>query len=183
MSRNTALKEFQMNNEILSLFTERRSIRKFTDENIELTDLKTVLEAGRWSPSGLNNQPYRFITIDNEDPRKCLLEKCTHNSNIVRGCNILIGVFLEKSAMYNAFKDHQGSGACIQNMLLALHGLGLGGVWLGEIVNQSDQVMAVLNLNPEEFEFMGMIAAGKPAQNGSSTRRDLADLMLEPLAG
>ena len=36
----------------------RRSIRVFEDESIGKEDIEGILEAGRWAPSGLNNQPY-----------------------------------------------------------------------------------------------------------------------------
>jgi nitroreductase len=37
--------------------------------------------------------------------------------------------------MFDSVKDHQTAGACIQNMLLAAHELGLCAVWLGQILN------------------------------------------------
>jgi nitroreductase len=81
--------------------------------------------------------------------------------------------------MYNATKDYQAAGACIQNMLLAIHGLGLGGVWLGEILNQETQVHGVLKTDPDQLELMAVIALGYPAQKGSSSRKSLSQLFLE----
>ncbi|MFT8153624.1 nitroreductase family protein, partial [Salmonella enterica] len=53
--------------------------------------------------------------------------------------------------MYSATKDHQSIGACMQNMLLAVHSLGLGGVWLGEILNREEQDLNVLGLDREAY--------------------------------
>ncbi len=64
-------------------------------------------------------------------------------------------------------------------MLLAAHSLGLGGVWLGEIINQENQVLDILDLNPEEYEFQAALALGHPDQKGSSTRKKLSDIMIE----
>jgi nitroreductase len=44
---------------------ERRSIRRFTDRPVSLEDLKTLMEAGRWAPTGGNRQPWEFITVQN----------------------------------------------------------------------------------------------------------------------
>ncbi|TDR89669.1 nitroreductase family protein [Enterovirga rhinocerotis] len=43
------------------IFTERWSPRSFTGEEIPAETLLTMLEAGRWSPSSYNSQPWRFV--------------------------------------------------------------------------------------------------------------------------
>jgi nitroreductase len=167
--------------DILTTIRERRSVRRYTGEAVSKEEIRKVLEAGRWAPSGLNNQPCRFLVIRDDDPRKERLEECTRYAHVVREAQVLIGVFLDREAMYHPMKDHQGAGACIQNMLLAVHALGLGGVWLGEIVNQADQVMDVLGASGERYELMAVIAVGRPAQAGSSSRKELSELLLEEL--
>ncbi|HDQ40937.1 MAG TPA: nitroreductase family protein [Desulfonatronum sp.] len=164
---------------ILQTILERRSIREFTSKPVATEDLRRILDAGRWAPSGLNNQPWRFLVLQNSDPRKEALQSCTKYSHVVRQAAALIGVFLKKSEMYHDVKDHQAAGACIQNMLLAIHGLGLGGVWLGEIINQEADVLKMLHLDSELLRLMAFIALGHPGHSGSSTRCPLADLLLE----
>lgn len=166
----------------------RRSVRKFTDQPVEIEDLRQILEAGRWAPSGLNNQPWRFLVVRAGDPRQETLAGLTKYAHIVRNAQALIAVFLHRPTMYHEGKDHQAAGACIQNMLLAIHGLGLGGVWLGEIINQEAQVLEALQLRPEEYRLMAVIALGHPAQPsvrlaGSETpaRRPLEELLVEVL--
>jgi nitroreductase len=83
--------------------------------------------------------------------------------------------------MYDVRKDHQGAGACMQNMLLAAHTLGLGGLWIGEIVNQSPQVMDVLCLDAEKLELQAVLALGYPAETGDADRLPLEKLLLEQL--
>ena len=46
---------------ILPLFTQRWSPRAFTDEPIAESALLGLLEAARWAPSSMNNQPWRFV--------------------------------------------------------------------------------------------------------------------------
>ena len=43
----------------------RRSVRKYKPKFIERNDINEILEAGRWAPSGLNNQPWKFKVITN----------------------------------------------------------------------------------------------------------------------
>lgn len=42
---------------------ERRSIREFTEQAVAPELLYKIITAGIWAPSGLNNQPWRFVTI------------------------------------------------------------------------------------------------------------------------
>jgi nitroreductase len=168
-------------NPVLDAIYNRRSIRKYTGEPVSDAEIMELIEAAIWAPSGKNNQPWRFLVVRGDDPRREGLAGCTHYARIVRDAPALIGVFLERGAMYNAMKDHQAAGSAIQNMLLAVHAKGLGAVWLGEIVNQSDQVMEVYGLDAEKHQFMALIAVGRPAQKGSSSRKPLSEFMIEEL--
>jgi nitroreductase len=51
----------QTETDVSPLFVQRWSPRAFTDEAIEEGELLRLLEAGRWAPSSMNNQPWRFI--------------------------------------------------------------------------------------------------------------------------
>jgi len=164
---------------VLAAIRERRSIRKFSDQPVAATDIRVILEAGRWAPSGLNNQPWRFLVVLPDDPRHQALAACTKYDVIVLHSGALICVFLEKSLMYHPMKDYQGAGACIQNLLLATHALGLGAVWLGEIVNQAPRVFETLGLDPEQLELMAVLALGHPATKGHSSRHELDEFLLE----
>lgn len=166
-------------NPVLNALFQRRSIRKYTDEPVPKEDIITILEAGRWAPSGLNNQPWRFMVITRDDPRHEELAGCTKYAHVVRASQACICVMLEKEAMYSEIKDHQGAGACIQNMLLATHALGLGAVWLGEIINDQPRTLSVLDKSEEQYEIQAVIALGHPDQKGSSNRKELSELMLE----
>lgn len=168
----------EMDTPVLKAIRERRSIRKFTEDAISREDILTILEAGRWAPSGLNNQPWRFLVIPAGDPRQEKLAECTKYAHVVRQSAALICITLDKERMYSEMKDHQGAGACIQNMLLAVHDLGLGAVWLGQIINDQDAALEAAGI-PDTQELQAVLAIGQPAQDGTSSRLELADLMLE----
>ncbi|MEF2231382.1 MAG: nitroreductase [Pseudodesulfovibrio sp.] len=171
----------QSDNPVIQAMLDRRSIRRYTDEPVPDEALTAILEAGRWAPSGLNNQPWRFLVVRKGDPRREGLAGCTKYARIVREAAACIAVLLEKEAMYSEMKDHQSAGACIQNMLLAVHALGLGAVWLGQIVNDQTASLSALGLNPNLYELEAVIALGHPAQKGSSDRKPLSALLLETL--
>ena len=138
----------------------RRSVRGFTDEQVSDEIVMQILEAGRWAPSGLNNQPWRFIIVRDPDT-KVAISNLTKYGPTIKNAPLLIVVFLDKDHMYHYVKDVQSIGACIQNMLLATHSLGLGAVWLGEILENKEKVNKVLEA-PDSFELMAVVALGHP---------------------
>ncbi len=164
--------------ELLEGIYSRRSVRDFTDEPVSREDLIEILKAGSWAPSGLNNQPWRFAIV-RDGAKRGELAKLTRYRHIIDGAPAALAVFCDREAMYNEVKDHQGIGACLQNMLLAAHGLGLGAVWLGEILNRCDDVRRLLEV-PEGLELMAVIAVGHPARRDQRpNRKCLAELLVK----
>lgn len=167
-----------MTNKILQAIYERRSRREFTAEPVDMQDLQEIVTAGIWAPSGLNNQPWRFVVITDAKTRE-ELSTTTHYSHIVLGAPALIGVFLDTDAVYDVVKDHQSVGACIQNMLLAAESLALGAVWLGQILLKKEEVNQIIGIE-ERYELMAMLAVGHPAhRNQKSNRKDLNHFIIK----
>ncbi len=164
-------------NPVLEAIYSRRSVRQYTDKPISPELVTEVIRAGTWAPSGLNNQPWRFAIVS--DPEiKQKFEPLTKYSKIIQGAKVLIPVFVDKNAMYHATKDYQAIGACIQNMLLAAHSLGLGAVWLGEILKSADEVRRILGLS-DDLELMAVVAMGYPAhRNQRSERKELDEVIV-----
>lgn len=53
--------------EILECIKTRRSHRKFSDQIVEDKKIEKIIEAGRYAPSGNNNQTCHFIVITNKE--------------------------------------------------------------------------------------------------------------------
>lgn len=158
----------------------RRSIRQYTDQPVTREQLIEIITAGTWAPSGLNNQPWRFVIVQNAEVRK-ELAKCTKYNSIIERAPVCIAVFVDRSVMYNDVKDHQAMGACIQNMLLAAHSMGLGAVWLGEILKNADAVRKTLELS-DNMELMAIVALGHPvSQKHASKRKEVSEVLLKEL--
>lgn len=167
---------------VINAILNRRSVREFTDKPVSKEDINTILNAGHWAPSGLNNQPWRFVVIrDREAIQK--LSECTHYSGIVAGAPLLIATFLDNETSYNRTKDLEAIGAAIQNMLLTCCELGLGGVWLGEILNQKEKVNSILGC-PSDLELMAVLAIGEPVpKERTSTRKSLSEIVFDEKYG
>ncbi|MCS7199190.1 MAG: nitroreductase [Caldimicrobium sp.] len=149
----------------------RRSIRNFLPQKPERELILKILQAGIWAPSGYNNQPWRFVVIYNDEVKE-KLSKLTIYSGLVKRAPVLIGVFLDKRAMYHQIKDHQSAGACLQNMMLIAHSLGLGTCWLGEILKNEAKVLEILELPSEEYELCAFLAVGYPNDKSKRAGRN-----------
>ena len=82
--------------------------------------------------------------------------------------------------VYNPMKDHQGMGACMENMLLAAHSLDLGTVWIGEFTGAQGDILKKLELDPEIYELQAGICLGYPAHSPAAPKTArLEDYLLE----
>lgn len=145
---------------VISAIKQRRSIRHFKKEPVSDDLIDQILESGLWAPSGKNNQPWKFAVLRDEMLRKSLAT-FTHYGSVIRSAPVCIAVFLDHTRVYDRTKDVQAIGASIQNMLLTIHALGLGGVWLGEILKNKEKVSELLGAQ-KEWELMAVIALGHP---------------------
>jgi len=161
----------------LEIIRTRRSIRRFENRPIPEEFIEKILEAARWAPSGMNNQPWRFAVIGDEAVRE-ELSTLTRYGWVVKSAKVLIAVFLDNAASYSRIKDIQAIGACMQNMLLESHSLGLGAVWLGEIIKSCDHIRKILGLSLD-LELMAVLALGYPDEKPKIVKRKaLKDLIV-----
>lgn len=165
-------------NTVLKLIRGRRSIRKFKAEDIPEETIFEILEAGIWAPSGLNNQPWRFIILKDRDFRQ-KISGLTKYSGIITGSDFCIAVFYNTSAGYDRDKDLMAIGSCIQNMLLYSYSAGIGSVWLGEILKNKHEINRLLEVD-DSCEFMALLAFGIPDETPSSGRSDITNMLLGP---
>lgn len=138
--------------DILPLVKSRRSIRKFKTKPIPGKIIARILEAGRWAPSGLNNQPWRFMVLGGG--QKGALAEYTKYSHIIKGADKIILVFLDKKTSYNYEKDLMAIGAC----------------WLGEILNQRKSVERFLKIS-QHLQLRAVIALGHPLKVPKPVKR------------
>jgi nitroreductase len=161
---------------MLEVIKTRRSIRKFTSKDVDDRTIDQIIEMGTWAPSGLNNQPWKFVVIKDKEVLEKLSQQTVY-SNIIQNAPVCIAVFLDNEESYNRVKDIQAIGACLQNMLLTIHHLGLGGVWLGEILKNREKVERILKV-PEKLELMAVVALGYPAEKKESGSRKPLDQVI-----
>jgi nitroreductase len=164
--------------ETAEVIRNRRSVREFVGDPVSADELDQLLEAARWAPSGLNNQPWRFMCITD---RSLIVElsDLTRYRGVVAGAPALIAVFLDATEMYDRTKDLMSAGAAIQNVLLAAHDMGLGACWLGEILARRADVESLLDAS-DDLEFVALVALVRPVPRERSGVRHLLESLVVP---
>jgi nitroreductase len=157
---------------------QRRSVREYTEKIPTAEQIDKIMEAGIWAPSGLNNQPWKFMVVKESEKKKGL-SGFTKYKDVINNAPVCICVFLNNNKTYNRDKDIMATGACIQNMLLEAHELGLGTCWLGEILNKKEGVKKYLGVDPGH-ELMAVITLGYPEEGiAKGCRRILKSFILK----
>ena len=76
--------------DLLNIIKLRKSERNFSNKKIDRALLREIIEAGRLAPSACNNQPWRFIIIDEPDILQKLHKAYPRNWFATAQCVIVI---------------------------------------------------------------------------------------------
>ncbi len=52
--------------EVMEAIRTRRSIREYKSTPVPMEDIRLIVEAGTWAPSGYNQQPWKFIVLQDQ---------------------------------------------------------------------------------------------------------------------
>ena len=169
----------ERNMDVFDCIKTRRSIRNYTSQPIDKTDIDKIIESAVWTPSGKNGQPWKFKVITDKGLSEQISEISIYGKWMTNA-PCFICVFLNKQQSYDHIKDVQSCGAVIQNIMLCAHSLGIGSCWIGEILEKSDQVIKLLKLDENRYELMALVTLGyKASRTLNPGRRDINSFLLE----
>ena len=171
--------------DIMAAIRDRRSIRRFTDDDVSPEQVRQMLDAVRWAPSWGNTQCWEVIAVRDADVKQRLREILSPKNPAGPAMTQAPVVFvmaaqMKKSGWYKGqivtkFNEWFmfDLGLATQNLCLAAHGLGLGSVIAGAFDHErAGKVLAM----PEEYEVVTMIPVGYPDQAPSAPkRREIVD--------
>lgn len=109
---------------------KRRSIRSYKDKPVEEEKLQKLLHAAMQAPSAVNQQPWEFIIVKDEDNK----EKLAHTSPYSHMCEyaaVNIIMLANTSNLTAPEYWQQDMSAAAENILIEAANLDLGAVWLG----------------------------------------------------
>ncbi len=143
----------------------RVSVRRFSEAAVSDEELTTILHAAMAAPSGVNKQPWEFIVIDDRELLRELAEALPY-AKMTAQAPVSIMVCGNRERFLtdaDATLWEQDCSAASENILLAAHALGLGGVWtcLYPHPERIDPVRKILNI-ADHFIPFNLIPIGHP---------------------
>lgn len=146
------------------ILNERYSPRSFSERLVRQEELELLLEAARWAPSSMNEQPWRFlVTRRSEEGHAALLASLApSNMRWADKAPVLVLVMatrhLSRNGQENFHARHDVGGAIAQLTVQAT-ALGLGLHQLGGF--NAATARAAFGL-PETLDLISVIALGYP---------------------
>jgi nitroreductase len=154
-----------LKNETLKTIVERVSIRKFTGKKISKIYINTILNAGFCAPSANNKRPFHFIVTENN---KKMLRIIGDNSKVKLLENTTVCIIICGDKVVQGISEFllNDCSAATQNMLLAIHSIGLGGVWCGIKQNSEFYKNIIREFKlPRHIRPISLIALGYTNEN------------------
>lgn len=158
-----------MTNEILKSLCERRSVRSFEQEQITDEELRAVLNAGTYAPTGMNYQDPWIVAVQNPDiiARLVRMNKqfTEQEGNPYYDAPTIVLVFASRPEKW---KNGMADGSLVLgNMMNAAHAIGLGSCWINREhemfdTDEGKELMKEFGL-PEGLMGVGALSLGYPA--------------------
>ena len=133
-------------NETLKTILNRRSTRAYSPEQLKEEELQSILEAGKYAPSAINEQPWHFTVVQNQELLNKINEACKmafissgHPMFAERAKEEGFSVFYKAppliivSGQQNTVAPQIDCALAIQNMFLAAEAVGVGSCWIHAI--------------------------------------------------
>ncbi len=177
-----------MNNQTIDTILNRRSIRKYKQEQVSDRILEQILQCALYSPSALNKQPWQVRIVQN----KAILDTINQSfAEWAKGKQLSGSASRAQEKDFSVFhhaptliivaadKDnHYAEGDCgmlAQNIMLAAHSLSIGSCTIGNvahIINDSTYIaQELLHINTNNKVLFG-IAIGYPDEQPEAKHRD-----------
>jgi nitroreductase len=139
-----------------------RQVREFTAEPLTEAELDAIVDAGRWSGSSQNQQPWRFIVIRDVAALRAFHDLGLPQTRSLKTATAAVAIVLP-AQRERLVSDAYDDGRAAERMLIAANMLGLGGgiAWIRFDV--LDAVRGILGL-PDDLMVRTILALGHPTE-------------------
>lgn len=166
--------------DIFEAIKGRRSIRKFTSENVSSDDLRKILECATMAPSAGNIQPWEFVIVRDTEIKRRLSVAALDQTFIEEAPVVVVVCANEMRSAWGYGRRGatlyclQDTAAAIQNLLLAAYAMGLGACWIGAF--HEEEVRKVLGV-PSGIRPVAIVPVGHPAEKPAPrSRRSMSEI-------
>ncbi len=146
------------------LLSERFSPRAFSDRPVTDLELELVLEAARWAPSSMNEQPWRFLVTrrGGEGHADLLATLSASNAVWAHKAPVLILNLAHRYLARNGQENHHARhdlGAAIALLTVQATALGMGLHQLGGFQPEAARTAFAV---PDQYDIVSVVALGFP---------------------
>ena len=147
----------------------RRSMRKFTEEELNQDEVVALLRAALISPSSKGVRPWEFVVVDNKELLQQLAHCKEHGAELVEGAPLAVVVLADPTQSDVWVED---ASVAMMAMMLQAAELGLGSCWVqvrhmtaeekgadGQCLTSHQYLARLLDL-PEGVEVEAILALG-----------------------
>ena len=165
-------------NEIIESLYQRKSVRAFTDVSIKATDKEMILISAMAAPTAGNQQLYTILDITDQSIKDKLAVSCDNQPFIAKAPMVLI-FCADFQKWYDAFSEGgcnprlpgvgdlmlavEDSVIAAQNAVTAAQSLGIGSCYIGDIMENYEEIRELLKL-PEYVFPAAMLVFGYPTE-------------------
>ncbi len=155
-----------MKEEVLNTIRKRRTIRRYTDQDLSDEQIDTLLEIAMTAPNRLNRQPWHFIVIRDKDLQKQLADFLGLHPYLEQAPVVIVAAARPKLSS----TWQMDLSAAIENIMIAATAMGLGAAWVGEpgsvLWTMAEEMLHDALHIPTELglRIPALIAVGYPAQ-------------------
>lgn len=157
------------------LVQQRRSHRKFTDEEVDAEDVKLILRAALMAPTSKSQRAWHFVLVDNKTDLEKLSDAKDLGGQFIKDAPLAIVVLGDP--MQNDCWVEDGSIAAI-SMQYQAEELGLGSCWvqmrgrgLSDGTTADTVIQGILDI-PENYSVLCVIALGHKADDRKPQNED-----------
>ena len=151
--------------EFKDLLLKRRSVRKFTDEEVTKDQLNQILQAGLLAPTSRNRKPCNFLVVSNKETLRELSEVKEHGSKFLADADKAIVVIANTLVSDTWIED---SSIALSFMHLMAADIGVGSCWIQIHMRKSSDgedaeklVRDIVKID-DYFRIVGILALGIP---------------------
>lgn len=150
---------------LLDTMLKRRSVRKYSDEEIPSEKLNKILQAGLLAPTSRNKKPCSFLIVDRKDALEKLADAKESGAKFLKNANKAVVVVANELVSDTWIED---SSIALSFMHLMAAEQGIGSCWIqihlrttenGE--SSEDYVREVLGID-DYFRIVGILSLGIP---------------------
>ena len=166
----------------------RRSIRKFTAQEVSKETLEELVQTAALAPSWKNTQTTRYIAITDQETKNRLASECCaeHNQGIINNAPVLVATTIvdkrsgfERDGSYSTVREDNwqafDNGIATQTFCLAANEKGLGTVIMGLYdINKAEEIINI----PVGQLLMALIAVGYPDEEPVAPKRKTVEDLL-----